>query len=158
MTVNNLDLPQDGRPPVDVRKFDRNVRKVLSDPKRYMYKPGFREQARAPPSIKAYDDPILRDPQARLELAVRLWKCNMFRTVRECLSAVSLFSVVKSVAEDGTVHLRLVFDFRGINDLFVQPPWAALGGPSALASVDVSEELEQGWHLEGAAGDVPAFF
>ena len=64
----------------------------------------------------------------------------------------------KKVDSEGSVLLRMVFDFRAVNGLVIKPPWAALGGPAALSAIDICEESARGWELHGAAGDLPAFF
>ena len=69
-----------------------------------------------------------------------------------------MFCVVKKVRGGGTIELRLVFNLPEVNDLFREPPWSALGGPGAFASVDTSVEGKKGWFLAAAGGDVPIFF
>ena len=122
MTVDHVDLPEDGQPPVDVAAFDKDVRRVLRNPSRYMFLPDFREGLERGELEESYQDSVLENYADRLRFAARLWRANMLRVVKECYCTVSLLCVVKKVDDQGVVRLRLVFDFRSVSSLFLQPP------------------------------------
>lgn len=165
--------------PVDISEISRGVKRAFENAERIMYrrelgaedapggwildvatvrKPSHRRGALAEEvPVRAFEDPVLRDPKQRLAPRVRLWQAGMLRTVHKCRGSVPLFTVVKKKLESGRLALRLVFDLRELSKLFRTPPWSALGGPSPVAGIDVSEEVGAGWRLEGASEDIPDF-
>ena len=133
MVVADVDMPDVGLVPVPCAGFNPTVARAFAAPEQYMFLPNFKSISQRPgPSMRAYEDPILDDPLQRRGLALRMWCSGMLTTVEESLATVSLFTVAKKVRDDGSVELRLVFDLRVINQLFMDPPWAALGGPAAV--------------------------
>lgn len=182
MTVANVDLPAPGSLPVKVEKFCWRVRRAYENASTVMFLEKGAGMATAakddelsahlpdgtplpPPvsmkegeKIRVYMDPVLREKSQLVAFAVRLWQAGMLRTVNRKRCQVPLFTVVKKVNPEGVVQLRLVFDLREINRIFRSPPWAALGGPAPLPSLDVCVEAADGWELHGASGDVPDYF
>ena len=66
-------------------------------------------------SIQGYWSPTYQSKEARLGLALRMYQCGMLAAVQVALSCISMFTVVKSYAEDGARSLRPVWDQRGPN-------------------------------------------
>lgn len=180
MNVPDVDLPPPFSLPVCISELSRKIHRAFANAEKIMYKEDFLSTAQtvhwmmevatpggaqkasrsetAPEKVRAFEDPVLRDPRQRLALAVRLWQAGMLRTVNRARGFVSLFTVVKKQLPCGAVALRLVFDLRELNKLFKTPPWAALGGPSPVSGIEVCAESAAGWTLRGASGDIPDFF
>ena len=76
----------------------------------------------------------------------------MLTTLLIVHSFVSLFSVVKEAEGPVVTASRLVFDLRGINYRFTEPPWAPLGAAGPLVKLDVGVEAALGWKLKLVAG------
>jgi hypothetical protein len=106
MTPAHVDIPGPGNTPVDIRRCNRMVRRAWDNPHRFMFVPEHAPAAELPehpavPStrrapqqrevVKAYEDPVLRDPAVRLAFGVRLWQGGMLRTVNNSRGRVSLF-------------------------------------------------------------------
>ena len=75
----------------------------------------------------------------------------------EMKDQLHLFCVVKKVAEDGTVVLRLIVDNRVGNFSWRKPPWVGLAGPGALAELNTSMATEDE-EFFARAGDIPNWF
>ena len=90
----------------------------------------------------------------------------MLQGTKKKMCEVGLFTVVKKASFDSSgvadITLRLVFDERVPNQLWKDPPWVALGGPGAFASIDLTSfEDEAGNNkakLYTATGDIPNYF
>ena len=90
-----------------------------------------------------------------LQLASRLYDAQMIRGVDNVKAHVGLFTVVKKVTGE-VISLRLILDARQSNSCWKRPPWTGLGGPSALAWVDLGPAWKPGRSsLTVAGGDIP---
>ena len=78
----------------------------------------------------------------------------MLTTLLLVESYVSLFSVVKESEGAQVTGSRLVFDFRGINYRFMEPPWTPLGGAGPIANLDMGEEASSGWKMRIGLGKI----
>eukprot|EP00969_Alexandrium_andersonii_P342952 15159872-Alexandrium_andersonii.AAC.1 len=108
-----------------------------------------------------YIDPEIE--KNALSLAVRMAKGGMVRGVERAECVCGMFTVVKGVdgsGEDALVRLRLVFDQREPNKFWKDPPWTPLGGPGALAALDISDEERRapGARIFTIKGDAPNCF
>eukprot|EP00959_Pyramimonas_sp_CCMP1952_P249456 5214456-Pyramimonas_sp.AAC.1 len=94
----------------------------------------------------------------RKKLALEMWRAGMLACTEEVKEKVGIFTVVKSMVEGspGKVEKsRLVWDCRRLNLRFRKPPWTGLGSPSALASLDLSQEVLKDQELMSLSGDIP---
>ncbi|CAK0878548.1 unnamed protein product [Prorocentrum cordatum] len=146
-------LPPAGAEPCDIK---------LVSPKARYYFDGFHERMALPPSqvdeadieaARSYADPSLRQRAARLDFAVRLWEAGMLGFARVCKAEVAVFVVMKKTREDGVYVLRPAWDMRRANERFRSLPHLNLGSPTAMAELDLSDEVTQGRGLKSTWGD-----
>ena len=108
--------------PVDVTAISAEVRQAMANRGAKVIHPDGARRAEES-GIRPYEDPVMKGKKARLHLAGRMWRSGMLTTLLLVESYVSLFSVVKESEGAQVTGSRLVFDFRGINYRFMEPPW-----------------------------------
>ena len=102
-----------------------------------------------------------KEPSNLLALAKWMAAGGMLRAVPQVFGAMPIFTVAKkaSMTKDSVdVSLRLIFGLRLENEGWRDAPWCGLGGVSSLSYLDVSEELQEGFELLFAVGDIPDYF
>ena len=102
---------------------------------------------------KPYVDPELQKNIS--QLAVGMAKRGLSVRIEKLEILVGLFAVVEKV-EEGGIHLRLVLDQRMPNMYWKDPPWVGLGGPGAVAFMEILQDEE--WETWVVKGDVPDCF
>ena len=165
--VEDISLPPAGTEPIPISEVSPHAGSYLKS---------FREKMMLPveevekEDTEAYVDPAISAQM--LELALRMSEAKMLRGVKRAECTVGMFTVVKKVVPaapgkgspgcpDYQILLRLVFDQRGPNRRWKEPPWIALGGPGALANLDLSRiphTEEQVVKLWSVAGDIPDWY
>ena len=153
-------LPPPGTVPVNILDVSPRCAAYLHDIVGKMIHPD-RSQAMSDSGVVPYMDPHFREPSNLLALAKRMAAGGMLRAVPQALGVMPIFTVAKkaSMTKDSVdVSLRLIFDLRLENEGWRNAPWCGLGGVSSLSYLDVSEELQDGFELLFAVGDIPDYF
>ena len=103
-----------------------------------------------------YSDPELM--KSITQLVKKMAQAGMLRRIKKKDCEVGMFTVVKKVVGD-KITLRLIFDQRSGNQLWKDPKWIGLGGPSAMSNLEAMDEdgnVAEG--VEFIAGDLPDCF
>ena len=154
---SELALPPPGFEPQPVDSFSGEVKEFTDNFSQYMLRPSHRIPWRQIDQTRSYWSPTYRGKTAKLELALRLFRSGMLRFCAQCLSAVTMFTVVKGYDEQGNRTLRPVWDQRGPNLMWRKPPWCSMGSPGCFSTLDLSH-LGPGSGLGSHVGDLPNFF
>ena len=169
--ISDIALPPPGTKAIPLTQISPQARHYLEDYHGRMLRPlEERTAIDAEDSEAPFVDPAIR--RDIMGLALRMARGGMLLGVEKSLATLGLFTVVKRVITKdemdehgnlkfsaGTIIQRLVFDQRVPNRKWLTPPWVPLGGPGALASIDVSTEdqdtVPEFWVC---AGDIPDYY
>lgn len=167
--IDDISLPPEGTVPTSIMAWSPQCKHYLEEFRSRMLRPpgevAALHQQQLLDQIEPYVDPSIQKDMLRL--AARMAKSGMLAGVRTRQATVGLFIVVKKVQYDNSrrhIALRLVFDERVPNQVWLPPPWMGLAGAGALSALDVShlrradcpEASEP--HLALATGDLPNYY
>jgi hypothetical protein len=172
--VEEVSLPPEGTRPISLMKLSVSAARYFEDFEKKMLRSRServeRRQAQQEAGQESYMDPRLREHV--LQLGVRMALAGMLKAVKVCRNVVGMFTVVKKAEvkegrdpakitiDDVKLSLRLVFDQRSGNQDWIDPPWIGLSGPTAMAALDIGEEIAENpdLRLKFRTGDAPDWF
>ena len=150
-------LPPRGTAPTRLVDVSPRARHFFENFGSLMLAPSSELDLEAIAACRAYMDPTLRDRKKWLSFAADLWEAGLCGLTPRKVCHISVFFVFKKSSDEGWV-LRPVWDLRLVNQYFRRPPHMTMGGPSALAELDLSAEVRQGRVLHALWGDLPDYF